>query len=150
MTAPLPPSPRDAMRELATHLGILLGDQQPGDGPSIFRFRTVVDRITLDLEEAMFGARRNAIADLMVCEVRNVQHRLFRATIEHIAKHDRDPLDRVAKLEAAARALLEAIGPVGWGDSLIGVAVLNLEQLLRAKPGAASFARDGYGKDPPR
>ena len=141
---------RSIVAKLAQELGMNLLAKRDGEPETLFHFRMPAMRAWVDLDEqflAMPNAR--AMFDLLHRELFGVQRNLFRLAIDHIAKHDREPLDRVVKLEAAARALLEAIGPVGWGDSLISKAVSDLESLLRAKPGAASFARHGYGKDPP-
>ena len=80
---------------------------------------------------------------------------LFRDVVNHIAEHDRSPIERVETLEKHARALLEALD-IGLNDirmpfgaaSKVQNAAHDLAQLLKAKPGAATWARNGYGKDP--
>jgi hypothetical protein len=81
---------------------------------------------------------------------------LFRDTIDHIAKHDRSPIDRVKEIEAAARSLLDAMKvhlddirmPYGSSAAVVNAAY-KLRQLVEMKTGAAAWGRNGYGEDPP-
>lgn len=146
---------RDIIRRIATARGIILEDPRPGDPEHFMRFRVPAQRDTLDLDEQLLSVRLtnpDAVIALLDREVTGMQRRMFRATTDHIATHDRDPLDRLKQIETAARALLDALGPVGFSrtDGPLTKAALDLEQLLRAKPGAVSWQRDGYGKDSPR
>jgi len=72
--------------------------------------------------------------------------KLFSTVIDHIAKHDRSPIDRMQQIEAAARYLCDAL----IGNPTDGVPtmerVLRLRQLLDAKPGSPSWGRGGYGQ----
>lgn len=82
---------------------------------------------------------------------------LFRGVVVHIAKHDHSPLDRVRDLEDAAKALLESLRvnlddvrmPMGLANGVLDAAY-KMRSLLQAKPGAAAWAPDGYGADPPQ
>lgn len=80
---------------------------------------------------------------------------LFAGVVDHIAKHDRSPIDRTKDIEAAATALLDAIHihldevrmPHGSSAAVVNAAY-RLRELVSAKPGAA-WRRNGYGEDPP-
>lgn len=144
---------RAIIQHIATARGLVLEDPRPGVPEHILRFRVPAQRGTLD--ERLLSIQRDAreaTVALLDREVTDVQRTLFRATVDHIAKHDREPLDRLRQIEAAGRALLDAFGPshTGRADNPLTKAAFDLEQLLLAKPGAASWSRDGYGKDPGR
>lgn len=80
---------------------------------------------------------------------------LRHAVVEHIAKHDRSPIDRTKDLEAAATALLDAMGvnlddvrmPFG-SSSAIANAAFRLRELVRHKTGAPAWGPAGYGREP--
>lgn len=144
---------RAIVQHIANARGIVLEKENPCDPPSLMRFRGPTLLANLDLDQLLLGRRcnaREAVVALLDREVTDVQRTLFRATTAHIAKHDREPLDRLRQIEAAGRALLDALGPshTGRADNPLTKAALDLEQLLHDKPGAASWQRDGYGKDP--
>ncbi len=67
---------------------------------------------------------------------------LFHLAMEHIAKHDRSPIDRLKQVEDLARATLPREPGDDTGDQR------DLRHLLSAKPGSPSWGRSGYGKDP--
>ena len=81
---------------------------------------------------------------------------LFAGVVDHIAKHDRSPVDRVKDIEAAATALLDAMRvnlddvrmPYGLSSAVLNAAY-KLRELVAQKPGAAAWGRNGYGQDPP-
>lgn len=90
-----------------------------------------------------------------VCKQIDVGRRiLFRNVIDHIAEHDHSPIDRMKQIEDAATMLLEAMDvnleeirmPHGASSRVMNAAYA-LRALLRAKPGAVSWARNGYGPD---
>lgn len=96
-----------------------------------------------------------AFVDEVLKQLDYAQQKIFHDTIEHIAKHSRHPLDRMQAIEGAARTLLQALD-VGLDDirmpygtsSKVTDAAWKLRELLRSKPGAVTWARNGYGPDP--
>lgn len=84
------------------------------------------------------------------------QRKLFHGVVEHIARHDRSPLDRMKQVEAAANMLIVALGAslddvrMPFGSSgAVSHAVYELQSLLKAKPGSPSWSTAGYGKEAP-
>lgn len=145
-------STRKIVEHIAAARGVHVLKASEADQETRFRLAMPTVCCDLDLRERLLMTPRERAVEMIDCEVTGAQRRMFHTAREHIAKHDRDPLDRLKQIEAAGRALLEALGPVGFGraDSSLTKAALDLEQLLRAKPGAASWNRDGYGKDAAR
>jgi hypothetical protein len=143
---------RKIVQHIAQARGILLEEPRPGERDTLFRFQVPSQRGWLDLDEQIpmlsRGPNWQSIVALIDKLVTDSQRALFRKTVDHIAKHDREPLDRVAALELHARKLLEALGDRPYDGSPLAHAVCELERVVNAKPGAASWGRDGYGKDP--
>lgn len=74
--------------------------------------------------------------------------KLFQSHVDHIAKHWRDPLDRLTQLETAAKSVCDFVMQrPGDGRSLVEL-VYVLYETLRAKPGAVTWNRNGFGDDP--
>lgn len=115
------------------------------------RLAMPADRIDVEIE-ALTAKSPERCLELMYLELERGQRTLFRHTFEHMAKHDRTPLDRVKSLEDAAKKLLEAMGaldeirmPYGHG-SKVGNAAAELAGLLKRKPGQVTWSRnDPYG-----
>ena len=120
-----------------------------------FEIRLAIPPHTVDVEMECGALTTEAFLDHVFKEIDIGRRKLFHGIIEHIAKHDRHPLDRMQSIESAAKALLDALGvsldeirmPYGQG-SKIANAALDLATLLRQKPGAVTWARNGYGPDP--
>lgn len=81
---------------------------------------------------------------------------LFTYVIDHIAKHDRSPIDRMKDIEGAATALLDAMSihlddvrMMHGSSSAVLNAAYRLRELVGAKPGAAAWGPNGYGRDQP-
>lgn len=87
--------------------------------------------------------------DQLMKQVDDAKRRLFAMVRKHIAEHDRSPTDRLEQLEAASRRLLEAMGEnfIRWSTGPVADACREIDQVLRAKPGATSWDRDV--SDPP-
>lgn len=141
---------REIVGRIAKARGIRLLNPEPEDSPLLFRFtRQSGPFAWVDLDEEILSINRSstgqsvALFDLIDRKVTTAQRSLFRLTIEHIANHNHNPLDRLRQIEQAAKALLDQLGP-----SFTSKAAFELGQLLNSKPGAASWSRDGYGKDP--
>ena len=146
-------SMRAIIQHIAAARGLFLEHAKPGDSESLMRFRVPTQHGNINIEEILPSIVRNdhrngvALLDRVITDL---QRTMFRVVMDHIAKYDREPLDRLEQIETAARDLLDALGPVGFSRTSgpITKAALDLEQLLRAKPGAVSWQLDGYGKDP--
>lgn len=90
--------------------------------------------------------------DHLLQQLENGRDQLFRETLDHIARHDRHPLDRMKSVEDAARLLLEALDinldeirmPHGVSNRVLNAA-WTLRELLKQKPGAVTWSRWGYG-----
>jgi hypothetical protein len=110
-------------------------------------------RVDVEIERDQLAMRERAADYLMRCLDSGVK-RLMYEVVQHIAKHDRLPIDRVQSLERAALALIEALG-VGLDDirmpygvsAKVQNAVYDLATLVKSKPGAASWSRSGYGEE---
>jgi hypothetical protein len=110
-------------------------------------------RVDVEIERDQLAMRERAADYLMRCLDSGVK-RLMYEVVQHIAKHDRSPIDRVQSLERAALALIEALG-VGLDDirmpygvsAKVQNAVYDLATLVKSKPGAASWSRSGYGEE---
>lgn len=74
---------------------------------------------------------------------------LFAGVVDHIAKHDRSPIDRTRDIETAATALLDAMHMPHGSSAAVVNAEYRLRALVSAKPGAAAWRKNGYGDDPP-
>lgn len=131
---------RSVIAGMCTAFGIVLERASPRDPATLYRLAMPQWRLNLELDPNVLAYPRAGLADLAGREVHRAQRELFRAAIDHIAKHDREPLDRLRHIEQAARALLDMLGP-NHGQ-------WTLENLLRSKPGAVSWDRNGYGPDP--
>lgn len=99
-----------------------------------FVFRMPVLRATADLD-GIEAANPSRIPDLLMQAVDAARDRLFHSIREHLAQHDRSPIDRLQQIEAAARAVLP---DDAWNDTNEQG---NLRQLLDTKPGAVSWRR---------
>lgn len=110
--------------------------------------------VKIDVDAATL-MRTEEFCNLLLKELDRGQRMLFRAVIDHIAKHDRSPIDRVKEIEAAAAALLNAVSSDLGGIQMtydtanrVLSAAYQLRQLIEHKMGAASWERNGYGPDP--
>jgi hypothetical protein len=119
------------------------------------RIRIALPPTSVDvvLEHSMI--EKHHVADYLMKQLDRGRDVLFAHIIDHIAKHDRHPLDRMRDVEAKATALLEAMGalddirmPHGTSNRVLQAAY-ELRTLLRHKPGAVTWRKDGYGADPP-
>lgn len=116
------------------------------------RLAMPADRIDVEIDALRAAKSPEQCVELMYLELERGQRTLFHHTFEHMAKHDRTPLDRVKSLEDAAKKLLEAMGvldeirmPYGHG-SKVGNAAEELALLLKRKPGSVTWSRnDPYG-----
>lgn len=111
------------------------------------RFHTLLLR-----EDELAPTSRRAIDDVL--KQLDIGARvLFADTVEHIAKHDTSPLDRVHDLEARARNLIDAVdaieGNVPFAAARrLTMTKLELQELLEHKPGSAAWrGSKGYGGD---
>jgi hypothetical protein len=131
----------------------VITDPDPGrDG---FRIRLAMPLMWVDvrIDHADLLGARGPIT--VFDEIDRSKRALFAAVVDHIAKHDRSPLDRVRDIEAAAAALLDAMHvhlddirmPHGSSSAVLNAAY-RLRVLVEAKPGAASWRTNGYGQDP--
>jgi hypothetical protein len=110
-------------------------------------------RVDVEIERDQLAMHERAADYLMRCLDNGVK-RLMYEVVQHIAKHDRSPIDRVQSLERAATALIEALG-VGLDDirmpygvsAKVQSAVYDLATLVKLKLGAASWSRTGYGEE---
>jgi hypothetical protein len=108
--------------------------------------------VTLDQLEMLQPCR---YAEYVYGKLDDGAKQLNHAVVEHIAEHDRSPLDRTKDLEAAATALLDAMGvnlddvrmPFG-SSSAIANAAYRLRELVRQKTGAPAWGPTGYGREP--
>lgn len=133
--------------EIIQSLGLVQLRRAEVDPPGRIRLAVPRFQCNVDLDEALIADRSTSAADVLLKVLDGARRELFGKTVEHVAKHDRSPLDRTEQIERMAQALIDAIETVGFVPMNIAHAAADLQQILRAKPGAASWSRNGYGAD---
>ena len=122
----------DVLRPVTAELGVLL-------------LRASTDqRLVIALPSITVAASLDGQLDpeSIMRTVSEATRQLFRIVIDHIAKHDRSPLDRLKQVEECARKALPRNPDADTGNQR------ELRLLLTHKPGAISWRRNGYGEDP--
>lgn len=110
---------------------------------------------SVDVAIEQYAPTTAVLIDRAVQQLENGRDQLFRATVDHIAAHDRNPLDRMRAVEDAAQALLQALD-INLDEIRMSYGVSNrvlnaawtLRELLKQKPGAVTWSSNGYGADP--
>ncbi len=143
MTEPAPPK-LEVMIGILRSMGLVLDQVRH----QRVRIAMPLYQCDVNLDEELLMSPESSSGPHLIKEFGRARCELFGRTIDHIAKHDRSPVDRLAQIEDLTLSLIKAIKLAGFVPLEIAAPAAELEVLLREKPGSPSWSRAGYGAYP--
>jgi hypothetical protein len=82
--------------------------------------------------------------EFLVKKIDDARESVCVATMNHIAKYYRSPVDRLEQIERAVQKLIDALDTLGAPSGILKL-TNELTHLLKCKPGSPAWSPTGYG-----